>query len=130
MVWEDLVYDDEATLPDGSSKIAADKVAVNKDLLAHYKKLIALRNELPSLRTGRFEAVLIDDPKQLYGFKRAQGDQEVIVVLNNSDTEQQAVIQAVGRWTDRLSGRELGAGGGKKLELTLPAKSAAVLVRS
>ena len=87
MVWEDMVYDDEVTLPDGSKKATPDKVEVNKELLAHYEKLIGLRNTLAALRTGSFETVLIDNARQLYGFRRKLGDEEVVVVLNNSAAE-------------------------------------------
>ena len=57
--------DDEAALPDGSKKETPDKMEVNKELLAHYRKLIGLRNSLPALRTGSFETVLTDDGRQL-----------------------------------------------------------------
>ena len=130
MVWDDMVYEDEETLPDGSTKPAPDKVEVNDKLLDHYRKLIALRNELPALRTGSFETVLIDDEKQLYGFKRVLDGQEIIVVLNNSDAEQATSVEGAGNWTDKLSGSEVLSGEGGKLQVTLPAKSAAILVRS
>jgi glycosidase len=104
MVWSDLDYEDEAALPDGSKKATPDKVGVNEDLLAHYKKLIALRHALPSLRTGSFETVLIDDEKQLYGFRRTSGEEEVLVLLNNSKTEQSAEVDLTGRWRDQWNG--------------------------
>jgi len=130
MVWEDMVYEDEVVLPDGSKKPEPDKVAVNKDLFSHYKKLIGLRNELPALRTGGYETVLIDDEKQLYGFKRVLGDQEIIVVLNNSEAKQEAAVAGTGKWSDRLSGAEISSGEGGKLKLSLPPRGAAILVRS
>ena len=130
MVWADLTYEDEVVLPDGSEKAEPDKVAVNKDLLAHYKKLIALRNELPALRTGSFETVLIDDEGQVYGFKRVLDDQEVIVVLNNSGSSQEASVPGEGKWSDKLSGQEISSGEGDKLKLSLPPKGAVILVRS
>jgi glycosidase len=130
MVWSDLSYEDEVVLPDGSKKAEPDKVAVNKDLLAHYKKLIALRNELPALRTGSFETVLIDDEGQVYGFKRVLDDQEVIVVLNNSGSSQETSVSGEGKWSDKLSGQEISSGEGDKLKLSLPPKGAVILVRS
>lgn len=130
MVWDDLEYEDEATLPDGGTKASPDKVGVNRDLLAHYKKLIALRNELPALRTGSFETVLADNPRQIYGFKRVLGDQQVIVLLNNSDSMQEAEVQETGEWNDRLSGGKVSGGPAKTMKVQLPAKGAAILVRS
>ncbi|MBJ7325779.1 MAG: DUF3459 domain-containing protein [Chthoniobacterales bacterium] len=129
MVWDDMVYDDEVTRPDGSVKETGDKVEVNKDLHAHYKKLIALRNELPALRTGSFETVLVDDDKQLYGFKRSLDGREILVVLNNSEEKQTAALPGAGRWTDRLSGEKVGEDGATGLSLLLPARGAAVLVK-
>lgn len=130
MVWDDLEYEDEATLPDGGTKASPDKVGVNRDLLAHYKKLIALRNELPALRTGSFQTVLADNPRQIYGFKRVLGDQQVIVLLNNSDSTQEAEVQETGEWNDRLSGGKVSGGSAKAMKVQLPAKGAAILVRS
>ncbi len=128
MVWADLDYEDEATLPDGSKKAVPDKVAVNEDLFAHYKKLIALRHKLPSLRIGSFETVLIDDEKQLYGFRRKSGDEEVIVLLNNSKAEQTAEVDLSGRWRDQWNdSRPLEADG--PLPVTLAPLGAAILVR-
>jgi glycosidase len=129
MVWEDMVYEDEATLPDGSVKKNGDKVEVNRGLLAHYKKLIALRNELPALRTGSFETILVDDDKQLYGFKRALDGEEVIVVLNNSEEAQEAELPVAGVWEDRLSGKALGESGAEVLKVSLQPRGAAVLVK-
>lgn len=130
MVWEDMVYEDEVVLPDGGKRKEPDKVAVNKDLFAHYKKLIGLRNELPALRAGTFETVLINDEKQLYGFKRVLGDQEIIVVLNNSDAKQEASVASAGKWVDKLSGAEISSSERGELHLCLPPKGAAILVRS
>jgi len=129
MIWEDMSYEDEVTLPDGSVKEIGDKVEVNKDLQAHYKKLIALRRELPALRTGSFETVLVDDQRQLYGFKRSLGGEDVFVVLNNSGERQEAALPAGGAWTDRLSGQEFRGEGPGPITVQLPPSSAAVLVR-
>ncbi|MFM8458968.1 MAG: alpha-glucosidase C-terminal domain-containing protein, partial [Chthoniobacterales bacterium] len=129
MVWEDMVYEDEVVLPDGSKKAEPDKVAVNKDLLAHYKKLIGLRNEFPALRTGSYETMLIDDEKQLYGYKRVLGEQEIIGVLNNSEEAQQAALPVSGIWEDRLSGKVAEETGADSMTVALAPRGAAVLVK-
>jgi cyclomaltodextrinase len=130
MVWDDLTYEDEATLPDGSKKAPGDKVVVNRDLLDHYKKLIRLRRELPALRTGSFETMLVDDARQLYGFQRTLGEEKVLVVLNNSQETQEANLAVPGTWLDRLSDREIEAVEGPILKIVLPPRGAAVLVGS
>jgi cyclomaltodextrinase len=128
MVWEDLVYEDEATLPDGRRKARPDEVEVNRDLLDHYRKLIALRRGLPALRRGSFETVLIDDDRQLYGFRRRLDEETVIVVLNNSREPQEASVEAGGSWEDRWNGGKIGSKEGR-LEVSLPPRGAGILVR-
>ncbi|MEX1110500.1 MAG: glycoside hydrolase family 13 protein [Chthoniobacterales bacterium] len=128
MVWEDLAYDDEATLPDGSIKKSPDKVRVNSELRAHYRKLIALRRELPALRRGSFETVLTDDERQLYGFRRRLGDEEILVVLNNSGEGQEASLEEGGGWEDRWNGGQVASSAGR-LALSVPPRGALILVR-
>ena len=129
MVWDDLVYEDEVTLPDGSKKDQPDKVEVNRDLLEHYRKLIALRRDLPSLRRGSFETILIDDERQLYGFRRKLNDEEVIVVLNNSNQKQEAALDVTGSWQDRWNGGQLDEASGR-LSVPLAPRGASILVRA
>jgi glycosidase len=128
MVWADMVYEDEATNFDGSPRAVPDKVGVDGELLAHYRKLIALRNELPALRRGSYETVLADDAKQLFGFRRKFGGQEVLVALNNSPEPQKASLPAEGDWEDRWNGGEVSAGKGS-VEIELPPRGAAILAR-
>ena len=129
MVWDDLVYEDEVTLPDGSKKDQPDKVEVNRDLLEHYRKLIALRRDLSSLRRGSFETVLIDDENQLYGFRRKLKNEEVIVILNNSNQKQEAALEVAGNWLDRWNGGQLAATAGR-LSVPLAPRGASILVRA
>ena len=129
MVWADLVYEDETVLPDGSSKDIPDKVEVNPDLFDHYKRLIALRHALPSLRRGTFEPLIVDDDRQLYGFRRKLDHEEVVVILNNSDHEQVAELALNGKWRDRWNSTELAAKDDGANKLLLPPRGAAILVR-
>ena len=129
MVWADMIYEDESTLPDGSTKPSGDPVSVNRDLLDHYRRLIRLRNELPALRTGSFETIVLDDGRQIYGFRRKLGDDEVLVVLNNADSKQDVTLEANGAWRDRLSGTDLSSGEDGKLRLSLPGRGASILTR-
>ena len=128
MVWDDLVYEDEAVLPDGSEKETPDRVAVNRELLAHYRKLIGLRHALPALRTGSFETVLTDDERQLYGFRRKLGGEEVVVVMNNAAEEQTAEVALEGVWRDRWNDAEVTVEKGKA-KVRLAPRGAVILVR-
>jgi glycosidase len=129
MVWEDLVYEDEVTLPDGRKKAEPDKVEMNRELLDHYRKLIAVRRDLAALRRGSFETVLIDDDRQLYGFRRQLGDETVLVVLNNSNEPQEASVEVGGSWEDRWNGGQASASEGR-LKLPLAARGASILVKA
>ena len=127
MVWDDMVYANEVTLPDGSKKAQPDKVEVNHDLRAHYKKLIGLRSELPALRTGSFETLVTDDVRQVYGFRREVGPQEVVVLFNNSAAPQTVEIELAGQWKDRLGRVRPETGEEGKTRFSLAARSAAIL---
>jgi cyclomaltodextrinase / maltogenic alpha-amylase / neopullulanase len=56
---------------------------VNENLLAHYQKLIAIRNQHETLQTGEFQTLLTDDKDNVYAFRR-KGKESIVVVLNNS----------------------------------------------
>ena len=69
MVWDDIEYDDEVTNPDGSMH-EPDKVAINRDLLAHYKKMIAIRNAHKALQLGSYNCFMCNDEKGVMIFER------------------------------------------------------------
>ena len=50
-------------------------------VLAHYRRLIALRHELEVVQTGDF-TMLIPDHDQVYAFKRSRPDDELLVLCN------------------------------------------------
>lgn len=87
MLWNDLNYEDEIYNADGATH-DPDKVEINQDLFNHYKKLIHIRNENPSLQLGTYKTLLTDDKKGILIFERAYQDQKIIVVLNNSNEKQ------------------------------------------
>jgi glycosidase len=136
--------------------------AIMPDVLAHYKRLIAIRNTFPALRTGQMETILTDDEKDVYVFARSRMGEMIVVAINNG-SKQQTIELPVGladktRLLDVLNGQpwefedrpmpELGFKEVKcvravrttaiaspeyvvrsgKIRLSLPAKSAAILV--
>ena len=129
MVWEDLVYEAEATLPDGTKKARPDKVAVNRGLFEHYRRLIALRNEHEALRVGSFETLLTDDAREIYAFRRKSGGDEVVVVLNNSREPREVALSLEGAWKDQWNKRQPVSDESGKLSVTLPARGAAILAK-
>ena len=66
--------------------------AVMPDLWEHYRRVIAIRNTYPALRTGRFHTWVTDDANDVYGFTRTRGDEAVAVVVNNSDRDQTVTL--------------------------------------
>ena len=129
MVWDDLDYADEVFLPDGKKKPVPDKVVANKELFGHYRKLIALRNELESLRVGSFETLVTDDERQIYGFKRKLGEEEVVVLLNNAGEEQTVEFPGGGGWRDRWNDSDAVSNDDGVVEVVLPRRGGAILVR-
>jgi glycosidase len=68
--------------------------AVMQDVYEHYRRVIAIRNTYPALRTGQFHTWVTDDPNDLYGFTRTRGDEVVAVIVNNSDRDQSVVLSS------------------------------------
>ena len=120
---------DRTPSADGWVRLDAWLDASEEDLLEHYRKLIALRRDLSSLRRGSFETVLIDDENQLYGFRRKLKNEEVMVILNNSNQKQEAALEVAGSWQDRWNGGQLAATDGR-LSVPLAPRGASILVRA
>ncbi len=61
-----------------------EKEQQDTDLLAWYKRLIAICQNNSALRTGDFELVTKDAVKNIYAFKRIEEDNQLLVIFNNS----------------------------------------------
>jgi glycosidase len=64
-----------------------DENHVMDEHLAFYKQVIALRHAHPALRAGDFETLLTDDTADVWAFVRSDAGEQIIVVLNASDTQ-------------------------------------------
>ncbi|GGO64030.1 glycoside hydrolase family 13 protein [Bowmanella pacifica] len=128
MIWPDIRYENEVTNPDGSKR-SADKVAVNQDLLAHYRKLIDIRNQYVALRQGDFQTILVDDERGLYGYERQYQGQRVWIVLNRGSQSQQILLENSDRqhWLELVSNLPTKQQG-DQLQITLPAYWGAVMI--
>jgi cyclomaltodextrinase / maltogenic alpha-amylase / neopullulanase len=128
MIWPDINYEDEVTNPDGSKR-EADTVEVNKQLKAHYRRLIHIRNRYKALQTGSFTTLLTDDKRALYGYMRELGQQQVKVILNNSDQAQTVKLEnsAAGKWRDALGDTHI-THHQSHISLNIPARWGAILV--
>lgn len=76
MLWEDL-----------QPYAKPEENRVMTDHLDFYRRLIALRNENPALRAGRFRTLMTDDAADVWVFLRDYGAQQVVVAINASATD-------------------------------------------
>lgn len=105
MVWRDLAYDPETTMPDGTPRPTPDEVAFDEDLFATYQQLIRLRHQSSALRLGDYQTILTDDTRRLLAFARRFEEEEVLVILNADETAHTVELPAGGEsWGDLLSG--------------------------
>jgi cyclomaltodextrinase len=61
-----------------------DENHVMPEQLEHYRRIIALRNAHPVLRTGAFETLLCHDQADVWAFLRGDGDEQIVVAINAS----------------------------------------------
>jgi neopullulanase len=112
---------------------ASGRTPDQQEVFAHVQRLTRLRGELAPLRRGAMRNLLVED--QQWAYARVLGGEAALVVLNNAPEPAtvRVPVEALG-WSDgvRLQDRLGGASGsvqGGHVELTLPARAAAVLVR-
>ena len=125
MVWDDLVYEDEVTNPD-QSKRSPDVVSLNSDLLDHYKLLIKIRNQHTALQTGAYKTMVCDDDSNIFGFKRFDENETIIVLLNNSHNDHVVKPNLKGKYKDLLTEKKYRLD--DKSEIKLSAKWGAILL--
>ncbi len=112
MLWQDLQPYDKP-----------EENHVMEEHLAYYRQLIALRMAHPALRAGGFETLLCEDAADVWAFRRASEQEQLIVALNASDVARRVSIPlpaaAPTRWEIILGGSGTAgvAGGGLPLEL-------------
>jgi len=87
-----IYYGDEIGMignqdPDCRRGMIWDKDRQNAKLLEFYKHLIKLRKANPVLVYGEYKMIYIDDELSLLIYSRYTESDEIIVVINNSDTE-------------------------------------------
>jgi oligo-1,6-glucosidase len=74
--------------PDHDEWNAAAQREESDSVFAHYRRLIALRHELPVVALGDF-TMLLPEHEAVYAFTRATDDDRLLVVCNVSSSEQQ-----------------------------------------
>jgi glycosidase len=94
----------------------------NRELLAYYKKLIAIRKANPALRTGTFHPFLVDNARSLYAFERRANDNRCIVALNRDDAAHELKLPSLVLATELITGQQIDAD-----HFTVPARQAVIL---
>lgn len=122
--------------PDNRRGMRWDLATSSNPMLAYYKRLIAIRKASPALQSGEPEVLLTDDTAGTLAYSRTFGDDAAVVALNRSDISREIILtlpealRRSGSVTEALTGRVLTVKAGEKsVSLTLPARSAVILVR-
>lgn len=100
-------------------------------MLAHYRRLAAMRNASELLKSGDPVPLAADDAKGVVAFARTDGRQSAIVAINKSGSFQQidiAIPSGSEKLVDAMSGETFTISTERKLRLTLPAKGFLVLL--
>ena len=129
MIWDDLIYDDEVANISKTPR-SRDKVYFDKQLYSYFKKIIYLRNNQAALRRGDFQKLLFDDKNDAFAFSRNYQDEDIIVIINNSDSKQNIIIPEIisEKWIDLLTKKSYNFDG-LVLKVPLDGKSGKILKR-
>lgn len=105
----------------------------NRDLLGFYRKLIALRNAHPVLRTGTFRSIRRHNDLGLFGYVRELGKDKVAVLVNNSGESREWTLDVSSafkdgtRLSDPLTGKSYAVQGGQ-VPLKLAPRQGVILI--
>jgi len=91
MLWSAISHTNESSHPFGKNR-PNDKNVFDGELLNYYRKLISIRKNHKSLTQGEYQALLVDDERDVFSFMRESDDERVLVVLNNSWRSQEVMI--------------------------------------
>jgi glycosidase len=132
MLWDDLDYENETYQSVRPDLTEADENRFDPDLFNHYRTLIKIRKGHPAIQKGDFVTRLTDNERELYAFSRKFEDNEILVVLNNSE-EKQSVAAPVS-WKNGTKVKELWTGKyfeveKGKLNLTMKMKWGIILAK-
>ncbi|NOX89982.1 MAG: alpha-amylase [Calditrichaeota bacterium] len=126
MVWDDMVYEPERANISKKPR-PVDTVAFDYDLFEYYKKLIHLRRKEIALRRGSLKVLYGNNEKDVFAFTRTHADDEILVVINNSDQNQAIEIKMnkKAQWKNLLTDEVVYQ---KELQLPLTVKKKAGLI--
>lgn len=134
-----VYYGDEVGLrggrdPDCRRAMPWDPAQWDTELLAFFKKAIALRRAHPALRRGDYVRLYAGAPLGVYAFLRQLTDERIVVVLNNHDAAYAVDVPVENHLANEttlhclMSGREYVVREERLRGPTLPPRSAAILL--
>jgi len=106
--WKEYKFDAEYRNNYQPGEKTFDPVGFNQEQFDFYKKLIRLRKANSLLSKGKFDFLLAEGSKLVY--KRSDGKNELIVMINAGDSAQDFIIEGGREYTDLLSNRHFQGG--------------------
>ena len=107
MVWPEMTYETE-TANISLTPRPADPVLFDSTLYNFYSRLIHLRLSQPALTRGAMKFVFSDREKDILAYKRILGTDEILVLINNSSSEQTVFLpEHDSRWQNLVRGKPL-----------------------
>jgi len=100
----------------------AEESGQRAELLAYYKRLIAVRKDNPALRHGVFRTLEADPHHPFYAFERHSPDSRCIVALNRGDHDRALPLSPDLLATELLSNHPIRAD-----HVTVPARQAIIV---
>jgi len=111
-----VYYGDEIGM-EGGPDPDWDEAHWDHDLLAFFRRAIALRHAHPALRRGRYLRLHADDQHGVYAFARQGEGETLVVVLNNGPKSYDLDVPVPGLFDDGTALLDLWKGGTSPLEL-------------
>lgn len=105
-----IYYGDEVGIDGGYDPLCRrcmlwNKEEQNLELLNHYKKLITIRKENPSLIHGKYKC--IHEEGRVIVFKRTLNGEEIIIAINNSNKKEELNLNLEGIFEELYSGENI-----------------------
>jgi glycosidase len=127
MMWNDIVFEDERTMPDQTEAAHANPVKFDQEMFAHYKNLIALRKKLAPLALGNYKTLMADDKSDIFIFERSYAGESVIVALNRGNCGHDISLPRAKPLHDALNGEKVITPAAGNIFIKIPPHGACIL---
>ena len=130
MCWSEMKFDDETEIRGGSPKYyVKEPIAADMEMLAFYKRIIALRRGSKALMQGTMTTDYASTKNRVWVISRRSGEERVIFAFNCEDSPASVrIIGLPGRvYSDCFGGDDATADSKGAIAIKLPPKSFRVL---